>query len=95
MNVDKKKFYDQLPDELKGLEDQIEAAITDISNGVNVQDRISEIRKILNDLTYLRTEHALNPTYASDINKIINELLLLETEVLVRSGNLPKDEHPE
>lgn len=93
MSIDKKDFYDQLPDEQKELMNIVEAAINDISNGVNVQDRISEIRKILNDLTYLRTEHALNPTYASDINKIINELLLLESEVLVRSGNLPKDEH--
>lgn len=95
MNVDKKKFYDQLPDELKELADQIDAAITDISNGVNVQGRHAEIRKIRNDLIAMRDKNILNHGLSAVLNKVVNELLLLESEVLVRSGNLPKAEHPE
>ncbi|SBV91705.1 hypothetical protein [uncultured Dysgonomonas sp.] len=93
MSINKKEIYDQLPDELKELVNQMEAAIADISNGVNVQDRISEIRKIRNDLTKKRDAEVLNPSVSSAINKVVNELLLLETEVLAKSGNLPKDEH--
>ena len=93
MSINKKEIYDQLPDDLKELVDQMEAAIADISNGVNVQDRISEIRKIRNDLTKKRDAEVLNPSVSSAINKVVNELLLLETEVLAKSGNLPKDEH--
>lgn len=95
MSIDKKDFYDQLPDEQKELMNIVEAAINDISNGVNVQDRISEIRKIRNDLTERRDKNILNHGLSAGLNKVVNELLLLESEVLVRSGNLPKDEHPE